>query len=286
MEERNVLVFDLGGGTFDVSILTICAGDGIFEVKSTSGNTHLRGEDFDNILVDHFIKEFTRKNKGVDPTKSARSIRRLRTQCERAKRTLSAAARANIEVDSFYDGIDFASTITRARFEDLCMHYFRQCLEPVRIALQDAKMSKGDINDIVLVGGSTRNLIYLFTWIIMMIMMNLMVAMKPHDIHGFGAKISKINNNVLLQGVKPNMIITGSNNKDLLGCTFDQIIHIIKNSNFPITLRLKSIHSLQELKPKQKQKYINVLNLVVVKQLRYTSFAFLPRRIKILIKII
>eukprot|EP01083_Nonionella_stella_P177708 625431_1 len=156
MEERNVLVFDLGGGTFDVSILTICAEDGIFEVKSTSGNTHLGGEDFDNILVDHFIKEFKRKNKGVDPTKSARSIRRLRTQCERAKRTLSAAARANIEVDSFYDGIDFASTITRARFEDLCMHHFRQCLEPVRIALQDAKMSKGDINDIVLVGGSTR----------------------------------------------------------------------------------------------------------------------------------
>merc|ERR1712113_269010 len=141
LEERNVLVFDLGGGTFDVSILTICAEDGIFEVKSTSGNTHLGGEDFDNILVDHFIKEFKRKNKGVDPTKSSRAIRRLRTQCERAKRTLSAAARANIEVDSLYDGIDFHSSITRARFEDLCMHYFRQCLEPVTKVLTDAKMS-------------------------------------------------------------------------------------------------------------------------------------------------
>ncbi len=118
-------------GTFDVSILTICAEDDIFEMKSTSGNTHLGGEDFDNILVTHFIKEFKRKNKGIDPTKSARSIRRLRTQCERAKRTLSAAARANSEVDSFYDGIDFSATITRARFEDLCMHYFRQCIYPV-----------------------------------------------------------------------------------------------------------------------------------------------------------
>jgi L1 cell adhesion molecule like protein len=156
MEERNVLVFDLGGGTFDVSILTICAEDGIFEVKSTSGNTHLGGEDFDNTLVDHFIAEFKRKHRGCDPRKSARAMRRLRTQCERAKRTLSAAARANIEVDSFYDGIDLASSITRARFEDLCLHYFRQCLEPVSIALQDARMSKADIDDVVLVGGSTR----------------------------------------------------------------------------------------------------------------------------------
>jgi L1 cell adhesion molecule like protein len=156
MEERNVLVFDLGGGTFDVSVLTICAEDGIFEVKSTSGNTHLGGEDFDNVLVEHFVKEFKRKNKGCDPTKSKRAMRRLRTQCERAKRTLSAAARANIEVDSLYDGIDFATSITRARFEDLCMHYFRQCLEPVSVALQDAKFSKSQIDDVVLVGGSTR----------------------------------------------------------------------------------------------------------------------------------
>merc|ERR1712083_940522 len=129
--------------------------DGVFEVKATAGDTHLGGEDFDNILVDFFVKEFKRKNK-ADCTKNRRSMRRLRTQCERAKRTLSAAARANIEVDSLYDGIDFASSITRARFEDLCMHYFRQCLEPVTKVLQDAKMSKSDIHEVVLVGGSTR----------------------------------------------------------------------------------------------------------------------------------
>jgi len=156
MEERNVLVFDLGGGTFDVSILTICSEDGIFEVKATAGNTHLGGQDFDNILVEHFVKEFKRKNKGIDPMKSQRAMRRLRTQSERAKRTLSAGNRANIEVDSFYDGIDFASSITRARFEDLCISQFRECLEPVSIALQDAKFSKSDIDDVVLVGGSTR----------------------------------------------------------------------------------------------------------------------------------
>merc|ERR1712190_112785 len=154
--ECNVLIFDLGGGTFDVSILSI--EDGIFEVKSTAGNTHLGGEDFDNALVDHFVAEFQRKNKGLGPELRAnkRAMRRLRTQCERAKRTLSAAARANIEVDSLIDGIDFAATITRARFEDLCMHHFRQCLEPVTKVLQDAKMSKSDIHEVVLVGGSTR----------------------------------------------------------------------------------------------------------------------------------
>jgi len=152
-DEQNVLIFDLGGGTFDVSLLSI--DDGVFEVKATAGDTHLGGEDFDNILVDFFTKEFYRKTK-ADCKKSKRSMRRLRTQCERAKRTLSAAARANIEVDSLYDGIDFASSITRARFEDLCMHYFRQCLEPVTKVLQDAKMSKSDIHEVVLVGGSTR----------------------------------------------------------------------------------------------------------------------------------
>jgi L1 cell adhesion molecule like protein len=151
--EQNVLIFDLGGGTFDVSLLSI--DDGVFEVKATAGDTHLGGEDFDNVLVDHFVKEFKRKNK-ADCTKSKRSMRRLRTQCERAKRTLSAAARANIEVDSLYDGIDFASSITRARFEDLCGNYFRSCLDPVTKVLQDSGMSKGDIHEVVLVGGSTR----------------------------------------------------------------------------------------------------------------------------------
>lgn len=151
--EKNVLIFDLGGGTFDVSLLTI--DEGVFEVKATAGDTHLGGEDFDNVLVDHFVKEFKRKNK-ADLTKSNRAMRRLRSQCERAKRTLSAAHRATVEIDSLYDGIDFHSTITRARFEDLCASYFRNSLDPVRKVLQDSGMSKGDVHDVVLVGGSTR----------------------------------------------------------------------------------------------------------------------------------
>merc|ERR1712172_465867 len=151
--ECNVLIFDLGGGTFDVSILSI--EDGIFEVKSTAGDTHLGGEDFDNRLVDHFIKEFQRKHK-KDITQNKRAVRRLRTACERAKRTLSASAQASIEIDSLFEGDDFYTSITRARFEELCSDLFRGTLQPVEKALRDAKMDKSSINDIVLVGGSTR----------------------------------------------------------------------------------------------------------------------------------
>jgi len=151
--ETNVLIFDLGGGTFDVSILSI--EEGIFEVKSTAGDTHLGGEDFDNRLVDHFAKEFLRKYK-KDIKDNKRALRRLRTACERAKRTLSSSAQANIEIDSLFEGIDFYSSITRARFEELCSDLFKGTLEPVEKALRDAKMDKSSINDIVLVGGSTR----------------------------------------------------------------------------------------------------------------------------------
>jgi len=151
--ECNVLIFDLGGGTFDVSILTI--EEGIFEVKSTAGDTHLGGEDFDNRLVDHFVNEFKRKHK-KDMKGNKRALRRLRTACERAKRTLSASAQANIEIDSMFEGIDFYTSITRARFEELCSDLFKGTLEPVEKAMRDAKMDKSSINDIVLVGGSTR----------------------------------------------------------------------------------------------------------------------------------
>jgi len=151
--ECNVLIFDLGGGTFDVSILTI--EEGIFEVKSTAGDTHLGGEDFDNRLVDHFVQEFKRKHK-KDMKGNKRSLRRLRTACERAKRTLSASAQANIEIDSLFEGIDFYTTITRARFEELCSDLFKGTLEPVEKAMRDAKMDKSGIDDLVLVGGSTR----------------------------------------------------------------------------------------------------------------------------------
>nr|5FPN_A Chain A, HEAT SHOCK-RELATED 70 KDA PROTEIN 2 [Homo sapiens]5FPN_B Chain B, HEAT SHOCK-RELATED 70 KDA PROTEIN 2 [Homo sapiens] len=151
--EKNVLIFDLGGGTFDVSILTI--EDGIFEVKSTAGDTHLGGEDFDNRMVSHLAEEFKRKHKkDIGPNK--RAVRRLRTACERAKRTLSSSTQASIEIDSLYEGVDFYTSITRARFEELNADLFRGTLEPVEKALRDAKLDKGQIQEIVLVGGSTR----------------------------------------------------------------------------------------------------------------------------------
>jgi len=152
-KESNVLIFDLGGGTFDVSILSIEGG--IFEVKSTAGDTHLGGEDFDNRMVDHFVNEFKRKHK-KDISSNKRALRRLRTACERAKRTLSASAQANIEIDSLFEGIDFYTSITRARFEELISDLFKNTLDPVEKALRDAKMDKASIDDIVLVGGSTR----------------------------------------------------------------------------------------------------------------------------------
>jgi len=151
--ETNVLIFDLGGGTFDVSLLTI--DDGIFEVKATAGDTHLGGEDFDNRLVNHFVQEFKRKHK-KDLTGNARSMRRLRTACERAKRNLSSSANASIEIDSLFEGVDFYSSITRARFEDLCADLFRGTLEPVEKVLRDSKIDKGSVHEVVMVGGSTR----------------------------------------------------------------------------------------------------------------------------------
>ena len=152
-KEMNVLIFDLGGGTFDVSILSI--DDGMFEVKATAGDTHLGGEDFDTRLVQHFITEFKRKHK-KDISKSPRALKRLRTTCERAKRTLSSSTTASIEIDSLYEGIDFYTSITRARFESLCEDLFRGCLDPVDKVLADSKFTKGDIDEVVMVGGSTR----------------------------------------------------------------------------------------------------------------------------------
>ncbi len=151
--ETNVLIFDLGGGTFDVSLLSI--DDGIFEVKATAGDTHLGGEDFDNRLVNHFCNEFKRKNR-KDLSHNQRALRRLRTACERAKRTLSSSTQSTIEIDSLFEGIDFYTSITRARFEELCGDLFRSTLDPVEKVLRDAKLDKSSIDDIVLVGGSTR----------------------------------------------------------------------------------------------------------------------------------
>ncbi|XP_023163674.1 heat shock 70 kDa protein cognate 2 [Drosophila hydei] len=152
--ERNVLIFDLGGGTFDVSILSIDEGS-LFEVKATAGDTHLGGEDFDNRLVNHFVDEFKRKHKS-NIAGNVRALRRLRTACERAKRTLSSSTEASLEIDALHEGIDFYSKISRARFEELNMDLFRSTIDPVQRALNDAKMDKKAIHDVVLVGGSTR----------------------------------------------------------------------------------------------------------------------------------
>jgi L1 cell adhesion molecule like protein len=157
--ERNVLIFDLGGGTFDVSILNIDGG--VFEVKSTGGNTHLGGEDFDNKIVTYCLSEHARKQK-YTPEKTSemmankRSLRRLRTACEQAKRVLSSATVTNVQCDGFFDNTDLQIPLSRAKFENLCENEFRKCIDPVKKALEDAKMGKGDIDDIVLVGGSTR----------------------------------------------------------------------------------------------------------------------------------
>jgi L1 cell adhesion molecule like protein len=156
-DEKKVLIFDLGGGTFDVSLLTI--DDGVFEVLATAGDTHLGGEDFDNKLVDHCVAQFLKKNPSISRTdlfSNKRSLRRLRTQCENAKRTLSSGLRASIEVDSMFDGVDFHLALTRARFENLCNKEFRACLDPVRKVLADAKVGKSEVDEVVLVGGSTR----------------------------------------------------------------------------------------------------------------------------------
>eukprot|EP00997_Jenningsia_sp_PLL12_P001635 NODE_126_length_2434_cov_125.098532_g109_i0.p1 GENE.NODE_126_length_2434_cov_125.098532_g109_i0~~NODE_126_length_2434_cov_125.098532_g109_i0.p1 ORF type:complete len:610 (+),score=160.78 NODE_126_length_2434_cov_125.098532_g109_i0:49-1878(+) len=151
--EKNILVFDLGGGTFDVSLLTI--DDGFFEVVATNGDTHLGGEDFDNRMMSHFLKILQRKYK-TDISKDKKAIARLKKQSEIAKRHLSSQPEARVEVDNIAEGVDFSEKITRAKFEELCMDLFKGTLEPVRAVLNDGKLKKSDIHEIILVGGSTR----------------------------------------------------------------------------------------------------------------------------------
>jgi len=151
--EQHVLIFDLGGGTFDVSLLSL--DDGVFEVKATAGDTHLGGADFDSLLVDYCAQEFKRKTK-LDLKDNPRALRRLRTAVERAKHTLSAATQANIEVDSLHEGQDFSTVITRAKFESLCESIFKRCMEPIEQVLRDSKMSKDQVQEVVMVGGSSR----------------------------------------------------------------------------------------------------------------------------------
>jgi L1 cell adhesion molecule like protein len=152
--EQHIVVFDCGGGTHDVSLITI--DEGVFEVKATSGDCHLGGEDFDNVMVDWCVQEFQRKHKGVNVKDNMRALRRLRTSCERAKRSLSSSTQATIEVDAFVDGLDLSLVMSRARFESLCEHLFRRTIAPLENVLRDASMSKTDIHEVVMVGGSTR----------------------------------------------------------------------------------------------------------------------------------
>jgi L1 cell adhesion molecule like protein len=152
-EEKNILIYDLGGGTFDVSLLNI--EEGVFEVKATAGDTHLGGEDFDRRLMDYFLSDFKKKYK-KDVSGNKKSLRKLQTACENAKKTLSSNTLANLEIDSFYDGIDYNTSISRAKFESLCSDLFRKTFEPVERVLSDSKISKSQIDEIVLVGGSTR----------------------------------------------------------------------------------------------------------------------------------
>jgi len=142
----------MGGGTFDVSLLTI--EDGIFEVTATAGDTHFGGEDFDNRIVDFCLQDFKRKNRGKDLAGNHRALRRLRTQCERAKRTLSSSPQATIEIDSLIEGIDFSCSLSRARFEELRMDYFRHSMDPVEECFQDSGIDKRNVHEVVLVGCS------------------------------------------------------------------------------------------------------------------------------------
>merc|ERR1711967_127439 len=151
--EKNILVFDLGGGTFDVSLLTI--DNGVFEVIATSGDTHLGGEDFDNRVIQHLLKVFKRKH-GKDLTDDKRAIQKLRREVERAKRSLSTTHQVRVEIEGLFDGVDFSETLTRARFEELCIDLFKKTLTPVQKVMDDSELKKSEIDEVVLVGGSTR----------------------------------------------------------------------------------------------------------------------------------
>ena len=153
LDEKNILIFDCGGGTLDITLLTM--DEGIFEVKATAGDTHLGGEDFDHRLVSYIASEFKKKHR-KDLTDNARSMRKIKTACERAKRALSNSNQTIIELDSIYDGLDFSTTLSRAKFEDICSDLFRKCVDPIDRVIRDSGVSKSMIHDIVMVGGSTR----------------------------------------------------------------------------------------------------------------------------------
>jgi heat shock protein 5 len=152
-DEKNIVVFDLGGGTFDVSILTI--DNGVFEVLATAGDTHLGGEDFDQRVTDHFVKIFKKKH-DVDVKTDPRALQKLKSEVEKAKRDLSTVQQVKVTIESLIDGIDFEETLTRAKFEELCADLFKMTLKPVETVMEDSGLKRSEIDEIVLVGGSTR----------------------------------------------------------------------------------------------------------------------------------
>jgi len=203
VDRRNIFIFDLGGGTFDVSLLTIK--NNVFDVKATSGDTHLGGEDFDHRMVNHFVKEFKRKHM-KDISGSPRALRRLRTACERAKRTLSFDAEATIEIDAIYEGIDFHSSVTRAKFEQLNLELFKKCMEIVESCLTDAMMNVSSVDDVVLVGGSSRipkvqQLLQEFFK-----RKDLCMSINPDEAVAYGAAVQAA---LLMDGIKnvPNLVL-------------------------------------------------------------------------------
>jgi L1 cell adhesion molecule like protein len=184
--EQTILIYDCGGGTHDVSIVAI--EDGVFEVKATNGNSHLGGSDVDNLLVDHFAKEFKRKHK-KDLTSSARALSRLRKASEVAKKTLSSSASTNVELDSLFEGIDFYASLSRARFDEIITDFVKQTMAPVEKCMQDAKLSKGDIDQVVLVGGSTRIMKIQKTLSEFFNGKELCKSINPDDCVGYGAAV-------------------------------------------------------------------------------------------------
>ncbi|GAU29052.1 hypothetical protein TSUD_278090 [Trifolium subterraneum] len=241
--KRNILVFDLGSGTFDVSILTI-KGD-VIEVKATAGNTHLGGEDFDNRMVNYFVEEFKKKN-NVDISGNSKSLRRLRTARERAKRTLSFAFVTTVEVDSLCMGIDFISTITRAKFEEINMDFFNECMKTVDNCLRDSTIYKSDIDDVVLVGGSSRipkvqdQLLKLFKG------KDLFMHINPDEAVAYGAAVHAA---ILSEGFKnvPNLVLKNKTPLSLgigTGKGVNNVMSVVIPRNTSIPVKKKRIYKL------------------------------------------
>ncbi|RDX70269.1 Heat shock cognate 70 kDa protein, partial [Mucuna pruriens] len=237
--ERNIFLFDLGGGTFDVSLLTIK--DKVFKVKATAGNTHLGGEDIDNRMVNYFVEEIKRKNK-VDISGNPRALRRLRSACERAKRTLSYAVTTNIEVDALFQGIDFCSSITRARFEEINMELFEECMKTVDRCLSDAKMDKSSVHDVVLVGGSSRipkvqQLLQDF-----FNGKDLCMSINPDEAVAYGAAVQAA---LLSEGIKnvPNLVLMDITPLSLgISAGRDEIMSVVIPRNTTIPVRETKVY--------------------------------------------